>query len=209
MRFWWKKIASMLLNKTTVTLPSKDNGEDKYTEERLPIFYALTPTFIVDLGIYESALDFACTDKNVRNVAVSGAYGSGKSSVVETYKIKHREIKFLHISLAHFQAEANAIHKDETQDSGTDAVDGNSVCSNDKDVKGNSNKSSVVTVLEGKILNQLLHQIETKQIPLTSFRTKREPSGFRRFLMITFALSVLFLGLYFFMFAQWERLLRT
>ena len=41
---------------------------------------------------------------DVKNIAISGAYSAGKSSVLETYKKKHSNIKFLHISLAHFKS---------------------------------------------------------------------------------------------------------
>ncbi|WP_412974012.1 hypothetical protein [Paenibacillus sp. PSB04] len=35
------------------------------------------------------------------NVAVSGAYGSRKSSVIASYKKRHSELRFVHVSLAH------------------------------------------------------------------------------------------------------------
>ena len=49
---------------------------------------------------------------NVRNVAVSGAYGAGKSSVIESYKKRHLEDKFLHISLTRFRTENNGIEEE-------------------------------------------------------------------------------------------------
>lgn len=67
-----------------------------------PKFKKLTPYHEMNLGIYEQALDFALQDAEIRNIALSGSYGAGKSSVLETYKAAHREIRFLHISFAHF-----------------------------------------------------------------------------------------------------------
>ena len=67
-------------------------------------FQKLTPTQDVDLSGYEEAFHYIFAEDDIRNIAISGAYSSGKSSVVESYKKKHPEKKFMHLSLAHFQA---------------------------------------------------------------------------------------------------------
>ena len=90
-------------------------------------FEKLTPVNDSDISVYEAAIDFVFKNDDVRNIAISGAYGAGKSSVLASYKAKHSSTKFLHISLAHFQ---------DTQD------------------EGNSNEPIKNSVLEGKILNQ-------------------------------------------------------
>lgn len=109
-------------------------------------FEKLTPVNNSDISIYEAAIDFVFKNDDVRNIAISGAYGAGKSSVLASYKTKHSSTKFLHISLAHFQ---------DTQD------------------EGNSNEPIKNSVLEGKILNQLIHQIPANKIPQTNFRIKK------------------------------------
>ena len=109
-------------------------------------FEKLTPVNDSDISIYEAAIDFVFKNDDVRNIAISGAYGAGKSSVLASYKTKHSSTKFLHISLAHFQ---------DTQD------------------EGNSNEPIKNSVLEGKILNQLIHQIPANKIPQTNFRIKK------------------------------------
>lgn len=65
-------------------------------------FQKLTPRNDIDLGIYDDAIEYAFANDDICNVALAGAYGAGKSSVIETYGKKHPERKFLHISLAHF-----------------------------------------------------------------------------------------------------------
>ena len=57
----------------------------------------LTPTSDARLGIYEEQLTFALSDPDVKNIALSGPYGAGKSSILATYKKQHPEKKFLHI----------------------------------------------------------------------------------------------------------------
>ncbi len=53
---------------------------------------------------YLNALDWALTNKRVKNIALAGPYGAGKSSVIETYLKKHKKIKrkSLRISMATF-----------------------------------------------------------------------------------------------------------
>ena len=41
-------------------------------------FEDLTPSYDVELGLYKDALDEAFNNKKVRNIAITGSYGSGK-----------------------------------------------------------------------------------------------------------------------------------
>lgn len=115
--------------------------ENKYKFERL------TPVDNIDLNVYEEAIDYVFDNSDIKNVAISGAYSAGKSSVLASYKKKHDDLSFLHISLAHFRSPDQ---EDETE------------------IKE--------SVLEGKILNQLIHQIPSEKIPQTNFRVKKRIS---------------------------------
>lgn len=140
------------------------------------VFEKLTPVLDSELGVYEEAIDFAFKNEDVKNIAVSGAYGAGKSSVIETYKNKHREKKFVHISLAHF---------------------------NDSSESKESTKESV---LEGKILNQLIHQIPSWKIPQTNFRVKSK-IGLLHIFFTSFLLMITpVLFIFFFAFENWEKM---
>ena len=67
-------------------------------------FLGLTPDRNIALGVYEEAVNFALeNNENINNVAITGVYGAGKSSMLETYENKHPDKKFLHVSLAHFE----------------------------------------------------------------------------------------------------------
>ena len=46
------------------------------------IFEKLTPVTDSDISVYESAIDFVFENDDVKNIALSGAYGAGKSSVL-------------------------------------------------------------------------------------------------------------------------------
>ncbi|MDT2467684.1 hypothetical protein P7D98_18635 [Enterococcus avium] len=119
-------------------------------------FKKLTPEKNLDekgLSGYKEALDYAFSDEDINNIALTGVYGSGKSSVLESYK-KKSDRKFLHISLAHFDDRND-------EDYELKATDEVSIPFEKK-------------TIEGKILNQLLHQINAKEIPQTIFRTKKK-----------------------------------
>ncbi|MEG1313502.1 MAG: hypothetical protein RSD40_04230, partial [Bacilli bacterium] len=143
-------------------------------------FQKLTPIDNVELSIYKEALDFVFKNKDLKNIGVSGAYSAGKSSVIETYKKLNPELSFIHISLAHFQP---------TQ-------------GNEKQVD-NVSEGTEENVLEGKILNQLIHQIEPDRIPQTNFRVKQSFSKKKLWLLTaSVSLLVVFL-LYLFNWSNW------
>lgn len=71
--------------------------------ERTHHFERLTPIDNMGLDVYEEAIDYVFDNSDIKNVAISGAYSAGKSSVLASYKKKHSDLHFLHISLAHFK----------------------------------------------------------------------------------------------------------
>lgn len=135
-------------------------------------FQKLTPVDNVELGVYEEALDFVFNNDDIKNVAISGAYSAGKSSVLETYKGLRDNLRFLHVSLAYFDQ-----------------------CDKNKNEPH---------VLEGKILNQLIHQIPSESIPQTNFRIKQEikKSTIKKHICLIGLL--IFFGLYFLCFNSWK-----
>ncbi|MBC2328414.1 YobI family P-loop NTPase [Listeria booriae] len=135
-------------------------------------FEKLTPKSDSDIRVYREAMNYALSEDDVKNVALSGIYSSGKSSVIETYK-KESDKNFLHVSLGYYngikQLNKNstnlnentppALQEDETQLE-SPAKENTEIMTND-------------IVLEGKILNQLLHQIDPSKIPQTIFKIKK------------------------------------
>lgn len=117
-------------------------AQSKYQFERL------TPTDNMDLEVYEDAINYVFENSDIKNIAISGAYSAGKSSVLASYKKKHKDLCFLHISLAHFKS-----YEIEEEVEVKEAT------------------------LEGKILNQLIHQIPSDKIPQTNFRVKKKVSS--------------------------------
>lgn len=139
-------------------------------------FQKLTPINNAELKIYDDALNFVFDNDDIKNVALSGPYSAGKSSVLETYKSKHPDIRCLHISLAHFEST--------------------------KSDSGNPTEYSEA-VLEGKILNQLIHQIDPDKIPQTNFKVKQKVSVRKIIISTAIITSFLILVAYIGFFYDW------
>lgn len=110
-------------------------------------FQKLTPINNADISVYEEAINFAFENSDIKNVAISGPYSAGKTSILESYKAKHTDHHFMHLSLAHFRTP----EQEESE----------------------SEEPVKESILEGKILNQLIHQIPAEKIPQTNFRVKK------------------------------------
>lgn len=111
-----------------------------------PKFVNLAPTDQADKdGVYSEALDFATSDPKVSNIALTGPYGSGKSSIIQSFLKKYQR-PTLHISLAAFAHEANL-------DSG--------------EVKRQK--------IEKSILEQMLYGAHANKLPLSRFKRIQSP----------------------------------
>ena len=120
-------------------------------------FEKLTPTTLSsdEMIGYNEALDFIFKEEDLLNIAISGPYASGKSSVIKTYEEKHhKNLKGIHISLSYFSPNLKSKIKNKNPD--------DEFTFNDE------------LMLERKIINQLIHQIDPKQIPYTDFKVKAE-----------------------------------
>lgn len=154
-------------------------AKDEYHFERL------TPINDIELKVYEDAINYVFENQDIKNVAISGAYSAGKSSVLESYKKKHSKLQFLHISLAHFQSP-------DLEQTG------------DADQKDHEEKGGVKeSVLEGKILNQLIHQIPSDKISQTNFRVKRKIKRLDIAKSTVIILMLVLMILYFVFFKSW------
>lgn len=111
-------------------------------------------------GIYSRALRVAIANPNVSNIALTGPYGSGKSSIIRTFLKKHA-CSPLHISLAAFLPEAD--DTDPTEDA-------------TKSPKIDEKKYKVSKQeIERSILQQLLYGADSEKLPLSRFRRIKSP----------------------------------
>lgn len=125
----------------------------------------LTPKSDIKNGQeYMAALDWALSKQDVHNIAISGPYGSGKSSVIETYLKERSELKALRISLAAFNLK--------------EMIDGDS---NEIDEKQ----------LEIGILKQLFYSVDSDRIPQSRYRKLQPEKKWRNPLMGLLLLIIL------------------
>lgn len=180
-KLWCKKIYGWLPKAKYKNKSNESKSSPEQNEKAEYEYQKLTPYTEVDLKESEKAFDYVFQHDDVRNIAISGAYGSGKSSLIESYKNSIQTTntnrkpvrKFLHISLAHFRTENNHLSE---------------VLNKEANSKNENNELSI---LEAKILNQLIHQISSEQIPQSNFAVKRITSK-RDLLAITVS-SIIFL----------------
>lgn len=92
-------------------------------------------------GVYLAALDYAIENPTTRNIAITGPYGAGKSSIIKTYQKKSDKYQFLNISLAAFNK------KEEEKDKELDEI-----------------------LIERSILQQMLYSATASELPYSRFK---------------------------------------
>lgn len=103
-------------------------------------YLSLTPITNADKdNAYSDMLKFALSQNKTNNIAVTGPYGSGKSSVLQTFQKQNPQWKYLNISLATF--------KDQLE------------------IEGANNKEIETEAIEKSILQQLFYSVDQKTLP--------------------------------------------
>ncbi|AKA72034.1 hypothetical protein [Clostridium scatologenes] len=105
---------------------------------------------------YCETLEWALKNYNIKNIALTGVYGSGKSTILKTFETFHKEYKYLNISMANFN---NETENKETTEGGTESGKKNTVTA----CIDNS-------VIEKGILQQMFYKVKYKSIPSSRFK---------------------------------------
>lgn len=147
---------------------------DKYSKEKLDSspYQPLSPTDEAkNIDHYFSSLDWALQHpKRIKNIAISGPFGSGKSSFIKTFQNRNANnihFHFLPISLATFE---------------------------DGKVSSNKPNDEILRLIELSILQQLFYFEEDKNIPDSRFK-KIKNFKRRRLLILTILISLFFVAL--------------
>lgn len=138
---------------------------------------------------YENRLAAALKHKLVFNIALTGIYGSGKSSILNTFKKSYKdnsEWRFLEVSLSTFKVE---------KISEGDQTDEESV---DKGIRGLT--PDKIQLIERSILQQFFYAVPQSDIPLSRFKRITENS--KETYRITLWVIVLTLWSYIYAFNQ-------
>jgi hypothetical protein len=145
------------LNRIVTWLERKDGSTDMQSK-----FVDLAPTDEADkTGVYSEAILYATNNAKVSNIALTGPYGSGKSSIIQSFLKKYGR-PALHISLASFVPEAG---------SGGDNVSRQEI--------------------ERSILQQILYGADANKLPLSRFKRIQSPGVWSIFKSLYIMLGVL------------------
>ncbi|MFD0990832.1 hypothetical protein ACFQ1R_12055 [Mariniflexile jejuense] len=130
-------------------------------------------------GHYSKALQWALEnreDEDIKNIALTGPYGSGKSTILKTFQKNYKgtELKFLNISLATFKEkkpkfdeEGNLIEKD---------------------------KEELLRLIETSILQQIFYHEDDKNIPDSRFK-KIKSYGAKKLLLTSLGILLFIIAL--------------
>lgn len=137
-------------------------------EESLP-YSSLSPIDNGDEnGHYSRALLWALQNRkkeDIKNIALTGSYGSGKSSILKTFQknYKGNDLKFLNISLATFKDEEPWV--------------------NEKGEEIKLDKTELLQRIETSILEQIFYHEEDDKIPDSRFKKIKSYSRKKLFLL--------------------------
>ena len=165
-------------------IPAITNWLNKIAVEKKLIRYkpinleSLTPTCESDEDdVYKSAIINALENPNNQNIGITGSYGSGKSSVLESFIKNHNsEYRFIKISLASFN-ENNLVEIDNQKTSNKSNIaakpetDGKRTKTNiDETILPDDEELHKVNqLIELSILQQLLYHVNSEELPSSRF----------------------------------------
>lgn len=130
--------------------------------------------------IYKSALDFALGDDDVKNIAISGAYCSGKSTIWNTYLnlkedfTKRDDVIVITVQLGKY-------------------IDyySNSSLVNQQNKQNTSGENEIENRVERQIINQILAQVKPNKIPLYEHKYKQNKKHFSFWPILLFGILLL------------------
>lgn len=137
-------------------------------EKKETKFNSLTPDILEEnKQVYTEALDYAFSNNDIKNIAITGNYGAGKSTVWNTYK-KNK------LNDASSKDELNIFKNIITVSVG--GYEYYSKAKNNKEEEVLKSVDLKDSQIERIIINQILSQIKTEKVPLTNTKFKKNKS---------------------------------
>lgn len=178
-----KRISEFFLGKKQATQKEKKHAD-------IP-FQHLAPIDSVDDSATFDALDYALSQQNIHNIAVTGNYGSGKSSVLASYAKRRLKGKCLNISLATFAME-------EANDAGVPSRQ-------DAKKPDEALPETTVQKIEKSILQQIFYRNHGGKFPYSRFSRIKKIPFWKKCLMEVAVLPLLLFPLKLFKTDAWTK----
>lgn len=103
--------------------------------------------------------------RRIKNIAITGPYGAGKSSIIQTLERDYPTFKYLNLSLATLRADEIPSKSDVSE---TDTLDNNKSNTSDSDQVESLNRR-----IEYSILQQIIYKEESSKVPNSRLRRIR------------------------------------
>lgn len=173
--------------------------EDDKCSQKESSFHTLTPTDNVENGeVYEDALKYALSQESVTNIAVTGPYGSGKSSVIKSF-FKSKKYKTITLSLASFRD----CSENKNFENGNIQREEEETINNTETTSSNSHLQRLIEI---SILQQLFYHEKDCSIPDSKFKKiKRQPRW--KLLLFTIGGILFFVSVLYLFFPNFLKLL--
>lgn len=177
------------------------NGNTEQNEQNTKTenikFYSLAPVESDNYDKYKDAFNFALNDndeesKKITNIAVTGPYASGKSSVIEKVRKKNKEKNFITLSLTNFNSESsenqnqkeiiientntNTENSTNTEKDNNKQIIINNTIERNKTIEYHNveHNKKLEENLEAQLINQLIHKIDSKKIKDSRFLANKK-----------------------------------
>lgn len=118
-KYWLRRLTSKVITQIVFQLNELDRKLTVFASNECPTgIDSMTATDSAEnVKPYFKYLLWALKKKDIKNIALTGPYGSGKSSIIRTFQRRHPEFRYLNISLAKFDEEykKNSNWRDEVE----------------------------------------------------------------------------------------------
>lgn len=132
--------------------------------------YSILTPIITEDSLYLKLLEEAVETLGIKNIGLTGSYGSGKSSIIKSFIRKNPSYNTISISLLHF-LECYEEKKKNEED-------------NFKDNENEVSKKEYRELLEKNIFQQIFFSVHAKKIPLSRFRRIKKPTLLSKFFVV-------------------------
>lgn len=148
------------LSRLTIWLKNKDKEPESSVISLAPRVLSKEEDLKI-IQPYLTELERSLNQKDITNIAVTGAYGSGKSTIIKTFQKIHSEYEYLNVSLASFT---------DNDENGKKKSSNPKVNGEGNSIEPDKFNTNLERRLEISILQQLFYHVKPSEIPDSRFK---------------------------------------